>query len=251
MPTPAELVLTGGAVYTADAAGRRMIAAAGPGGRPATAVAVAGGRIAAVGARDEPHRRADRAGHRGGRPARPGAAARLPGRARPPGLHRRDHGRLQPDGARDAGPRRWTVIGAYARGAPGEGVDHRQRLADGVVRRRHAGPRARSTRSSADRPAYLRQPGRPRRLGQLGARWSWAGLDRHTRTRRTAGSSARPTARPQGTLHEGAASLVGALVPEPSLDEQVAGLLLAQQHLHSARHHRLAGRHHRRLPRLR
>src|SRR5689334_705501 len=38
---------------------------------------------------------------------------------------------------------------------------------------------------------------------------------------------------PQGTLHEGAASLVGRLVPEPSLDERVAGLMLAQQHLHA------------------
>ena len=38
---------------------------------------------------------------------------------------------------------------------------------------------------------------------------------------------------PQGTLHEGAASLVGALVPEPSLEQRVAGLLLAQRHLHA------------------
>jgi hypothetical protein len=37
---------------------------------------------------------------------------------------------------------------------------------------------------------------------------------------------------PQGTLHEGAASLVGDLVPDPPLAERVAGLLLAQRHLH-------------------
>jgi hypothetical protein len=38
---------------------------------------------------------------------------------------------------------------------------------------------------------------------------------------------------PQGTLHEGAALLVGRLVPGPTFAEQLRGLLLAQQHLHS------------------
>jgi predicted amidohydrolase YtcJ len=38
---------------------------------------------------------------------------------------------------------------------------------------------------------------------------------------------------PQGTLHEGAANLVGKLLPELSIDERLAGLLLAQQHLHA------------------
>jgi predicted amidohydrolase YtcJ len=37
---------------------------------------------------------------------------------------------------------------------------------------------------------------------------------------------------PQGTLHEGAATLVGRHVPAASLEEKVQGLLLAQQHLH-------------------
>ena len=39
--------------------------------------------------------------------------------------------------------------------------------------------------------------------------------------------------RPQGTLHEGAAILVGRLVPVPTLDERLAGLLAAQRHLHA------------------
>jgi hypothetical protein len=38
---------------------------------------------------------------------------------------------------------------------------------------------------------------------------------------------------PQGTLHEGAANLVGALLPELTVDERLAGLLLAQRHMHA------------------
>jgi len=38
---------------------------------------------------------------------------------------------------------------------------------------------------------------------------------------------------PQGTLHEGAATLVGRHVPAASLEEKVQGLLLAQEHLHA------------------
>ncbi len=41
------------------------------------------------------------------------------------------------------------------------------------------------------------------------------------------------TASRQGTLHEGAASLVGDLLPELTFDERLAGLLLAQQHMHA------------------
>ncbi|HMH93769.1 MAG TPA: amidohydrolase family protein, partial [Streptosporangiaceae bacterium] len=55
MPTPAELVLAGGPVYTPDAAGRRMVPATGPSGRPVTVVAVARGRIAAVGGPGDEH----------------------------------------------------------------------------------------------------------------------------------------------------------------------------------------------------
>jgi predicted amidohydrolase YtcJ len=42
-----------------------------------------------------------------------------------------------------------------------------------------------------------------------------------------------PAGEPQGTLHEGAALLVGRLVPAPTAAQCVEGLLLAQQHLHS------------------
>ena len=49
MPTYAGLIFSGGPVYTADAGGRRMVPATAPDGQPATAVAVGGSRIAAVG----------------------------------------------------------------------------------------------------------------------------------------------------------------------------------------------------------
>ena len=45
----AELVFAGGAVYTADPSRRRVISAATADGRPASAVAVVSGRIAAIG----------------------------------------------------------------------------------------------------------------------------------------------------------------------------------------------------------
>ena len=42
-----------------------------------------------------------------------------------------------------------------------------------------------------------------------------------------------PGGEPQGTLHEGAAPLVGRLVPGPTAAEQLSGLLLAQRQLHA------------------
>src|ERR1700735_5084733 len=49
MPTYAGLIFSGGPVYTAGAGGRRMVPATAPDGQPATAVAVGGSLIAAVG----------------------------------------------------------------------------------------------------------------------------------------------------------------------------------------------------------
>ncbi len=83
--------------------------------------------------------------------------------------------------------------------------------------------------------------GRPAYLTNRDGHGAWvssraldlAGLDAATpdppdgRVERTADGT------PQGTLHEGAATLVGRLVPAASLDERLAGLLLAQRHMHS------------------
>jgi predicted amidohydrolase YtcJ len=226
----AELVLTGGPVYTVDAATRRMVRATGPGGRPASAVAVAGGRIAAVGDADG-GRVADLTGPRT-------EVIDLRGRALLPGFQ---DAHVHPAfagvtmiGCNLIGTRTLDEalarISAYARAHPEQawiagggwrmewfagGTPSRQAL-DAVV---------------GDRPAYLLN---------RDAHGAWAssqalrlaGIDARTpdpadgRIEREAGGG------PQGSLHEGAASLVGRLVPEPSLEERVAGLLLAQRHLH-------------------
>jgi predicted amidohydrolase YtcJ len=231
MPTPAELVLTGGPVYTPDAAGRRMVPAAGPSGRPARAVAVAGGRIAAVGDAGDDHI-AELTGPRTevvdlrGRPLLPGFQDAH--------VHPAFTGvTMVACSLMDAVtlPQALDIIGGYARAHPEKewitgsgwrmewfpgGLPDRRTL-DAVV---------------GDRPAYL-----------INRDWhgAWvssaalarAGIDARTpdppdgRIERDADGS------PQGTLHEGAATLVGALAPEPPLAQRVAGLLLAQQHLHA------------------
>jgi predicted amidohydrolase YtcJ len=93
----------------------------------------------------------------------------------------------------------------------------------------------------ARQPLDAMVPDRPVYLPNCDGHGAWV----NSRALRLAGIDARtpdpPDGRiereddgtPQGTLHEGAASLVGALVPEPPLAERVAGLLLAQQHLHA------------------
>jgi predicted amidohydrolase YtcJ len=84
-------------------------------------------------------------------------------------------------------------------------------------------------------------PGRPVYLTNRDGHGAWAS----TRALQAAGINKRtpdpPDGRierdadggPQGTLHEGAASLVGDLVPRLTFDQRLAGLLLAQQHLHA------------------
>jgi predicted amidohydrolase YtcJ len=60
-----------------------------------------------------------------------------------------------------------------------------------------------------------------------------AGIDPRTPDPTDGRIEREPDGAPQGTLHEGAANLVGCLVPELTFDERLAGLLLAQQHLHA------------------
>ena len=83
--------------------------------------------------------------------------------------------------------------------------------------------------------------GRPAYLSNRDGHGAWA----NTRALELAGLDARTPDPPdgrierdadgslQGTLHEGAASLVGDLLPELTFDERLAGLLLAQQHMHA------------------
>jgi len=49
----ADVIFGGGAIYTADPGGRRLVPATAADGRPATAVAIAGGSVIAVGAADD------------------------------------------------------------------------------------------------------------------------------------------------------------------------------------------------------
>ncbi|HEY3977788.1 MAG TPA: amidohydrolase [Streptosporangiaceae bacterium] len=231
MPVPAELVLTGGPVYTPDAAGRRMVPAAGPGGRPVTAVAVTGGRIAAVGAPGD-DRIAELTGPRT-------EVVSLRGRALLPGFQDA-HAHPAFTGVTmvacnlmDAAtlPDALAVISAYARAHPEQewitGSGWRMEWFPGGLPDRRA-----LDAVVGDRPAYL-----------VNRDWhgAWvssaalarAGIDARTPDPPDGRIEREADGTPQGTLHEGAASLVGALVPEPSLAQRVTGLLLAQRHLHA------------------
>jgi predicted amidohydrolase YtcJ len=231
MAQHAELVFSGGPVYTADAAGRRMVPATAADGRPASAVAVTGGRVGAVGDVNDSQIR-DLTG-----PAT--EVIDLAGRALLPGFQdahvhpafagitmigcnligavTRDEALARISDYAAAHPDREWIAGSGWRleWFPG-GTPDRQTL----------------DRVTSGRPAYLSN-----RDGHGG----WA----NTRALELAGIDARTPDPPdgrieraddgsaQGTLHEGAATLVGDLVPGLSLDERLAGLLLAQQHLHA------------------
>jgi len=227
----AGTIFSGGPVYTADADRGRVVPAVGPGGRPASAVAVAGGRIVAVGDADDEQIR-DLTG-----PAtevvelRSGAL--LPG-FQDAHVHPAFAG-VTMVGCNLIGARSLAEalarISAYADANPGQewvaGSGWRMEwFAAGTP------PREILDKVAPDRPAYLTN---------RDAHGAWA----NTRALELAGIDARtpdpPDGRiereadggPQGTLHEGAANLVGGLVPPPTFDERLAGLLMAQQHLHA------------------
>ncbi len=231
MGQQADLVFAGGAIYTADPTRRQMAPASGPGGRPATAAAVKDGRIAVVG--DVGDRDfADLIG-------RGTEVVDLRGRALLPGfqdahVHPAFAGvtmvccNLIGAGSLDEALAR---ISAYARRYP-----EREWIA-GSGWRMEWFPGGTPDRETLDWVT----DGRPAYLSNRDGHGAWANsralelahVDRHTpdpadgRVERTADGS------PQGTLHEGAANLVGNLVPELTFDERLAGLLMAQQHLHA------------------
>ena len=212
----ADLVLTGGAVYTVDAA-RSW----------AQAVAISGGRIAAVGS-DAAMRpfvgpRTEVIDLRG-RMVLPGFQdahvhasggglernqCDLSGTAQPRGLPGRDPGLRRP--------------------APRSRMDHRRRLVHGRVPRRRCPARTTSTQAVPGPPGVPVQPRPPRRLGELAGARAGRHRRRAPRTPPTAGSSGTPPARPAGALHEGAMNLVQRVVPAPGLDEQVAGIVAGQR----------------------
>ena len=85
------------------------------------------------------------------------------------------------------------LIAAYARDQPRRRLDHRRRLVDGRLPRRH--PAAADARRGRPRPPGVpAQPRRARRLGQQPRRCGWPGSTPRRPTRPTAGSSATPPA---------------------------------------------------------
>jgi len=243
----ADLIFTGGRIYTVLPDERRMVPATAHGeaassedtsdgagigtadGPPATAVAVRGGRIVAVGS---DHEIRDLAG-------RKAETVPLDGRPLLPGfqdahVHPAFAGitmlRCDLDGAEDLDGA-LARIRAYAQAHPD------REWIDGSGWRMEWFPGGTPSRELLDRVV----PDRPAYLTNRDGHGAWA----NSRALDLAGlTAATPDPRdgriehgaddePQGTLHEGAALLVGRLVPGPTFAEQLSGLLLAQQHLHA------------------
>src|SRR5215469_7904976 len=230
MAEHADVIFADGAVYAAGAGGSRVIRAVGPDGSPASAAAVADGRIVAVGnATDAPF--ADIKGPRT-------EFVDLRGRALLPGFQDA-HAHPAFAGVTMMG---CNLIGAatldeairriteFAAAHPGKewisGSGWRMEWFERGTPSRHQ-----LDRLTGGRPAFLLN-----RDGHGG----WA----NTRALEIAGFDARTPDPPdgrferdedgslQGTAHEGAADLIGAFVPKPTFEERLAGLLLAQRHMH-------------------
>ena len=231
MGQQAELVFAGGAIYTADASRRRMVPAQAADGSPATSVAVVGGRIAVIGAAADP-RIQELIG-----PVT--EVIDLRGRALLPGFQ---DAHVHPAFAGV------TMIGCNLIGAASldealariaaYGQEHLEReWIAGSGWRMEWFPAGTPDRHTLDRVTG----GRPAYLSNRDGHGAWvntraleiAGLDELTPDPADGRIEREADGSPQGTLHEGAANLVGCLVPELTFDERLAGLLLAQHHLHA------------------
>jgi predicted amidohydrolase YtcJ len=227
----AELVFAGGAIYTADASQRRVVAAAAADGRPATSVAVAAGRIAAIGAAGDSDIQ---------QLIGPSTeVVDLRGRALLPGFQ---DAHVHPTFAGN------TMIGCNLIGAAS--LDEALARISGYARQHPdrewiAGSGWRMEwfpGGTPDRHALDRVTGaRPAFLSNRDGHGAWAntralelaGVDASTPDPADGRIEREPDGSPQGTLHEGAANLVGDLLPELTFDERMAGLLLAQRHMHA------------------
>jgi predicted amidohydrolase YtcJ len=231
MAQHAELVLAGGPVYTADATGRGMTAAMSAAGLPASAVAVVGGRIARLGDARDPDIR-ELIG-----PAT--AVVDLRGRALLPGFQ---DAHVHPAFAGI------TMISCNLMGAAG--LDEALERIAGYARAHAdrewiAGSGWRMewfAGGTPDRHTLDRVTGgRPAYLSNRDGHGAWAntralelaGVDKHTPDPVDGRIEREPDGGPQGTLHEGAANLVGDLIPELTFAERLDGLLAAQRHLHA------------------
>jgi predicted amidohydrolase YtcJ len=231
MGQQAELVFAGGAVYTADASRRRMVPAAAADGSPASAIAVVGGRIEAIGnAGDQDIQ--DLIG-----PVTD--VVDLRGRALLPGFQ---DAHVHPAFAGI------TMIGCNLMGAASL-AEALARISDfarqnpdrewiaGSGWRMEWFPGGTPDRQTLDAVTG----GRPAYLSNRDGHGVWvstralelAGIDARTPDPVDGRIERELDGGPQGTLHEGAANLVGSLLPELSVEERLTGLLLAQQHLHA------------------
>ena len=230
MAQHADVIFSGGAVYAASADGRRLVRAQAVNGRPADSVAVTADRITWVGSADD-----DALAELRGSGSE---VVDLRGRALLPGFQ---DAHVHPAFAgvtmvscnligaatldealdrirayADAHPEREWIAGAgwrmewFERGTPSK------ELLDQVT---------------GARPAFLLN--RDTHGGWANSRAiELAGFDARTPDPVDGRFERRSDGSLQGTVHEGAADLMGAFVPKLTVDERLAGLLLAQRHLH-------------------
>ena len=226
----ADVIFDGGAIYTADPGGRRLVRATAADGSPASAVAVAQGAVVALGSQSCE------------------SVAELAG----PSTERIDvRGRALLPGFQDAHVHPAfagvTMVGCNLIGAAtlDEAVGRIEAYVaahpdkewiSGSGWRMEWFARGTPSRHLLDRLTG----GRPAFLLNRDGHGGWAS----TRALEIAGFDARtsdpsdgrferePDGGLQGTAHEGAADLIGAFVPKPTFQERLAGLLLAQRHLH-------------------
>ena len=230
MSSYADVIFAGGPIYTADSSGRRMVGATTRRGRPAEAVAVAGGTIVAVATSDEAELRELR-----------GPATELidlRGRALMPGFQ---DAHVHPAFAGV------TMMGCNLIGAStlDEALGRIKAYGDahpdvewisGSGWRMEWFDRGTPSRQQLDqvtgtRPAFILN--RDGHGGWVNSRaLELIGFDADTPDPPDGRFEREPDGSLQGTVHEGAADLVGAFVPKPTFDDRLAGLMLAQRHLH-------------------
>ena len=230
MSSYADVIFSGSAIYTADESGRRLVRASTAKGAPANAVAVAGGKIIIVAALDDAELRELRGPDT--------ELIELRDRALMPGFQ---DAHVHPAFAGV------TMMGCNLIGAAtlDDALDRIRAYSAahpdiewiaGSGWRMEWFERGTPSRQQLDqvtggRPAFLLN--RDGHGGWANSRaLELAGFDANTPDPPDGRFEREPDGSLQGTVHEGAADLVGAVVPKPTFEDRLAGLLLAQRHLH-------------------